>query len=204
MAKGPSKATRSERRWTAVAGTIPSILSSVIATALTIVTLIYLVLPRYKPPEKFGASITKALVQHSVKFGDSFAEITGEAPNDSILQAIGGSSDPSLKERLGTILYVQIDLQGYRNREYSVLPSMYKAKGKTRLTYPFYNYCPSFRTQASQDKVVALCWIGDPPSPGQYFIRLTLYDLVDGKQKFKGHPPVLDVLDTKPFKAPSK
>jgi hypothetical protein len=70
---------------------------------------------------------------------------------------------------------------------------------KNELSYSFYNFCPSFRTQASQDKVVSMCWIGDPPSSGRYFVRLTLYDLVDGHHRFRGRPPVLDVLDSEVF-----
>jgi hypothetical protein len=158
-----------------------TLFASVVALLLSGYSLIYIIRPNLKPPEKLGAIISKVEVQKAVTRGEVEP---GVSPTD----------DPS-PYAPGSLVMLKIDLQGFQERTYVARLLWVNFKNST-IDDSGYSSCPRFSPAASADAVAVRCWITIPKREGEYRLRAELMDLGSTKTAPSSYDPrSVDLLD---------
>jgi hypothetical protein len=152
-------------------------LAAVIALVTSLYTLVFLIRPSLKPPEKLGAEIGKVQFEHSAKFGDYI----------KVEEMASQAGDPPV-DTPGAFLYIQVDLQGYQSRTYGMYFSVLYAKTSSEVPFEYFKFkgetiavSDAFTPRASADKVTARAWVGYPRTSRPIVVRVRLYDLGPSK-----------------------
>jgi hypothetical protein len=168
-------------------------LTAALTLATSLYTLLFLVRPNLKPPEKLGATIVKLRLEQDLTLED-YRQLTGTSTQEK-------DRAPSTE---GTLIYVQIEIQGFQERGYGVFLTAINAVSMEEFAFPEgYNIdkCYTFTPEANTDRGVLRCWVAKPDKPGKYFVRVRLYDLgqseelpADVAKEPQSH--ILDVADS--------
>jgi hypothetical protein len=167
-------------RLTAVFG----LASALLALATGGVTLLFDLRPDLKPDpkEKVGASITIRALEENVQQRQFFKR-TGVS--------IKAGCAPEQLARLGTIVYVETDIEGFKREETSLRWFTYDARNDTRVPYQRSRASEAtlFKPGAPINQQIAQVWVPTPLTRGEYYIRFELYNA----------GVLLAFVDTEPF-----
>jgi hypothetical protein len=171
-------------RLLSAATSIVTLLASVASLAISLYTLVFLIKPNLKPPEKLGVTITRIALTHSVplhaQIEESFPPRQGIPPVQSI---------PLFRKVLGVRVWAEIDVQGFQTRSYGALLQLIDVTDKTsnrKRSIEAASLCPDFTPSASTDKVVLRCWIQAPSKAGRFVVRVAVYEVEKTKPAAEG------------------
>jgi hypothetical protein len=189
--KKPTREAEGPKTWLNTTTSSVALLASFVALLVSSYSLIYIIKPSLKPPEKLGATISKVEVEKYVARGDVEP---GVRPTD----------DPS-PSTPGNLIMLKIDLQGFQERTYVARLLWVDAKNDT-VRGSGYSSCPRFSPEASADVTAVRCWVAMPPGKGNYRLRAELMDLGPKKTAPSSYDPrdvdFLDFAHSKPIKFP--
>jgi hypothetical protein len=179
--KKPTQEEKGSRTWVDRTTSLVTLLASFVAVLVSSYSLIYIIKPSLKPPEKLGATISKVEVEKAVARGDVEP---GVRPTDD-----PGPSTP------GNLVMLKIDLQGFQERTYVARLLWVNAKDST-IGGSGYSGCPRFSPEASADAIAVRCWVTMPERKGDYRLRAELMDLGPKKTAPSSYDPRdVDFLD---------
>jgi hypothetical protein len=155
-------------------------LATAVALMTSAISLLFTLNPALRPqgpPEKLGGTITKVALAEGVKYYRYRNDVYG---------SLDPKNDKDLREhfdQVGTMVFARVELQGFRERTYSVTPVLYNAattqpyepSGPARVDR-LYSVSQALTPSASTDALTFRCWIGADLPTGRYFVRVGLFD----------------------------
>jgi hypothetical protein len=168
---------------------------------VTLVTLVYLVFPSMRPVEASSATITKVSVDLSVPSWMFFKQHPQALGHD---RPSFNPDSPGFEERdLGAVVYVQANLQGYRNKHLAAHGVVHFVGVNVPLIDESQEYTGTIVIPTVSDQRVTLVtWIALPPvsDRSKLYIRAELYQLAVAHGQVshrRDSGTLLDVSDSK-------